>query len=368
MTENQKIFNELYQSQGGRIDFPAAQSLQTTADYLRRFYPSLPDVHIDFTASTAINASASLFKGKYFVALNVGTFAAIQDMFTKMLASRDVLVANGNPYNETSEKKLLNLLLSPTGLEFPIPPINPPTSINDPDRAYLASFYVTFALNFILIHEFAHIIRGHVGYINYQTRSATFSEIDYNSALTSEMNMSFFQTLEMDADSMALNRSFLIAEENMEWAKNSGKVEFPIFRDWETFIFHWTFAIYCLFRLFGFENIELAKAKQFKHPPPSIRMGMLISNINTIFIKRNHSDVRKIAEVATSATAHAEEAFKSVSFASDRFDTFLSNWQNKDLSRYMLETAKNWNNVRPLLEPFAFGTLPPLSDINLSNT
>lgn len=275
-----------------------------------------------------------------------------------MFSSKKILTSIGNPNLETDEKKLLNITKSGAGLQFMMPILNHPTQINCPIRKQYLAHYITFALNFLMHHEFAHIVRGHVGYLHSKYNIPIFPEIESNSDILGNPGSDFYQTIEMDADSLATNREFLVAHHHIEHEKST---LFPIYENWNTFIFHWVFAIYSLFRLFGFEPYEISNAKKLKHPPPSLRIAMIISTLATILEHKSYN-IKSEIDFSTplKASQEAEKAFQEISYFPQGYDLFLISWRNKEFNDYLFEITYNWNNVRPLLEPFAYGDLPPL--------
>jgi L-ribulose-5-phosphate 3-epimerase UlaE len=119
------------------------------------------------------------------------------------------------------------------------------------------------------------------------------------------------------------------------------------------------FVIYSAFKLWDIDVLDIDKAQEYSHPPNSIRISLMEINIVSIFLEKYKSEnIKNIISKIRESSKIAEDAFVKITFKLSTHDTFIMNTiMGQDYIKYI---RYNWNKVRPLLEPFAFGTLPPL--------
>src|SRR5262249_3263159 len=151
-------------------------------------------------------------------------------------------------------------------------------------RVFYAFAYSSLAFNFLLMHEIGHIVRGHNGYVSSKIKEYKWEEIDYRSIRGPYITPINSQTMEMDADSFATNHAFIQAHYYIThpnaWdeAKSDSRMNL-IYKDYPSFCGHWCFAVYTLFRLFGFQEIKPDRIRSLSHPPAVIRMSMILANV-----------------------------------------------------------------------------------------
>lgn len=374
MEEIQKLFHTVFESAGGIEDRWPQNFLQLkenanyVVSYIRKNYSNvhskLPEIHVDFIKNDVLNACASKYKDYYFIGVYSGTYHLVADMFCKMFSTKSVLPHLGLSSLESDEKKTISAILvdGVIGVDYNLENVVYP---KDELRLFYAHAYIRFVMDFLILHEIGHIHRGHNGYISSKLPSRfIWDELDYHSTRGSFLSPLDSQTLEMDADSFATNHGFIQGEfyiKNPESLNKKNHLMKNLYTSYENYYSHWSFAIYSFFRLTGFNEINLEKQKLKSHPPPSIRMAMILSNIISIIIKRNVCDSNKLSEYLVRTCVLAERAFSEITFQENKGTLFKNAFL--DHEDYMDEIARNWNNVRPLLEPFAFGQLPPLSSL-----
>lgn len=363
MTEDQKKFNELFSNRGGLLDTsnlpePSCSFFKnfetqfaSIYTFLKQRYPKLPPVQFGFTFNPTLNAFAAAHGSKYYLGIHTGTILILYDVFNKMFASSDVRTQIGNPSLETKEKKTLSVRSENGALVFD--PDQGNVKIVDPIRASMARYYTDTAVSFIILHEMCHIIRGHAGYLANKSGYATWSEMGLGPEQKS-IGHNLWQTLEMDADSFATNHFFQL------YYRNKSKLPL-ILKDIESFYNHWIFITYSFFRLMGFSELNYESDKLFTHPPAVLRMAMVSANLRTIFdIKNLKADGDRVMNQFGDLLSEAEQAYCSVTYFDYDPELFRRNYI---LGRnYSLEICLNWDKVRPLIEPFAFGDLPSLKN------
>lgn len=376
MTEQESIFNNLFIAKGGLFDVDLGISLAGKdrlrvfigmkeniirfANLLKVSYPNFPEIHFNLINNYSLNAAATKFEGKYYIGINIGVYFLIFDMFSKMLASKDVLTDIGNHLLETNDEKILSSHISEGCLVFNTANVRENTFLpRDPIRTNYAHHLTHIAIKFLVHHECAHILRGHVDFLSHSQNQTMWNEFE-NLQTKPILQPSFSQTMEMDADSLATNHAFMYANYMITHQNELDSFEKIVYKDWNVFVHDWIFAIYCLFKLFGFNAIDIQKAKQKTHPPSIIRLSLIGGNLTPIFSASYGGD--KYHQIVVNAfwkgVENAEKAFTSVTFHENQLELFSSTILNEELNKYNQDIANNWNNVRPFIEPFAYGKLP----------
>ena len=202
------------------------------------------------------------------------------------------------------------------------------------------------------------------GHLDYSANVLTKFSIVEERTIDSEKTFSYIdsQTLEMDADSFALNLLF----KQLEWFAKNPEIEIPnsgniFYENLDDALSYMVFALYSFFRLC---DIVIPFNKKFEgrtHPAPIIRTYLILGNITTILLSRKVSNIDQFVTKLYKMIKEAEEAFTKVTYTENQSEFFLSS--HGGVSAYMNKITNNWNNVRPLLIPYALGYLPPFAEI-----
>ncbi len=334
--------------------------------FIKFKYPNLPHVHVDIVNNWELNAAASKYLERYFIGVTRGTYLLLFDIFNKIFATKSILPHLGDINLESEGKKTINVIQTGYGIELDPNPENI-VMPNDKVRGFYAQAYISFALDFIIMHELGHILRGHNGFIYENIKGLIWKEIGNTQRKNKFITTLDSQTLEMDADSFATNWAFITAE---VWHNRplGDKNMALLFSDYSVFFGHWAFAIYTFFRLFGFYSLREKDINESSHPSPAIRASMVFRNIEPMLIARkmNIEEQEKIKEAIASAIEAADIAFTEVTYHERSINTFFEVHKNAD--SYVTKLLYNWNLVRPKLEPFAFTVLPVLNKLAQSKT
>jgi hypothetical protein len=244
----------------------------------------LPSIIFDFVENNNLNAFAMKSDNKYIIGIHISTFVILSDLFSRMLANKNILPNIGNASLEKPIEKIndyFSNLEDLVNIEFKVvQPI-------DPIRKKYADYLALIALDFIFEHELSHIVFGHVDYLNEKYGLEIYTEIN-NSAINIKNNLDF-QTLEMDADGTALARccSFAVFEIlNKGFFKIDSDVKF-IYSDYYSAFSTINFVITTLFLIFGDDNFRDIQPGKTMHPPPRMRQLMIASTFYTINEKWN---------------------------------------------------------------------------------
>jgi hypothetical protein len=375
-SEEEKLFDQAFSSFGGLYtgldkNMPLLQNKvrdikKEYADldhHLKYSVFRIANIYFDTIFNLNLNACASKLGDQYFIGINLGTYCILEDLFDKMMASNNVLPDIGNISLETSEKKFLNVTTIDTDLIFTLPnQLPPPKKCKDAVRGKMADIYKSFAFQFIALHEYYHVVQGHMGYLR-SKNLPVYAELRSGSNVDESIDFSTEQVMEWDADTSATIRAFIIASHFLESNKPEIR-SLPCYKDWESFIYHWTFAVYSSFRLFGFKQYNDAEARTLPHPPASVRMAIISMAIIGLFTGESFTKIDKnMSIIMFEATIAAEEALKSISFASDNSDVYLNNWKSEEMKEYMLSLLTKNEQIRPLFKPFSYD----LSHFTLNN-
>jgi len=172
MNNWEEEFDSQFKDYGGRFsltEFPE-NPINGFLENLRYFLKyeidknlSYPNVYLDFIDDTAFDAIAlKTTEGKYFIGINIGVYVVLLEIFTRMLSDNKVLPTYGDIEKEISRDKLFDphlidfkLLASqiePSGVFEPKCPL----------RSTLAYQMVMMCFQNLVLHEFSHIINGHL--------------------------------------------------------------------------------------------------------------------------------------------------------------------------------------------------------------
>jgi len=351
--QNQKVhkenFNYLFKDRGGAFEGNNPETLyflntfktyiENIVSYVRKHYPALPEVYVDFVNNLTLNAGAVYYKGGYYIGLYLGAKIIIGELFNAELSSTNILPEMGNPSLDFGDKKigLINnggiLSIDLSGL--------PNQKSNDPLRAFYSDFFSQKTIDFLILHELGHIIRGHCGYKSSLTNNALW--VEFNGDSNAFYTPLISQTLEMDADSFAVNHSIILAyhsiSEYMSLSDDLKKL---------------------------YENIEtaspsLADFENKCHPHPAIRIWLILNNIYAILESRNmpSEQITTLSFKLSKIMEHADFAFSEVTFNKFNYQSMVDVFFQTQI--YTNKLTKNWNNVLPLIKSYAIdpSKLPP---------
>jgi hypothetical protein len=370
MTEDEALFNAIFENIGGIFDIHEAEkhvkhkplqiikdATQAFLENLRATHPKIPSINFNFIFNGTLNAAADFVEGKYYVGLNIGAYLLINDMFSKMMSTKEIFPLVGNINLETPEKKVLRRFIYQNDIFFNIHKQNENYPKDEIRKFFCVNLSIN-VLNYLIYHEIGHILRGHCGYYT-SLRESYWSEFGDKSGLKYIDS----QTMEMDADSFAVNIVYNKVLNILNSNTPNNPITYPytlFYNDISTFFFNWIFSIYCFHRLCNFELFNHEEAMKSTHPEPTLRITLMIDNIFSLMIRSNLPNISTIGNKLIVAIKEAEEAFVAISNDDNHLDIFIKNSSLSDQASQ--EIRRNWNNVRPLIEKFAVHPelLPPL--------
>jgi len=351
-------FNYVFESKGGYInpsELPREEVLNNLIrgirdhiSNIRATRPEFPNPSVHIIRSLILGASAAKLEEEYYIGINLATRFLMEDLFYRMLSSNNILKQFGNPTLEADTQKVnyatnteLNELIKE---KLPNEKIYP----NDPSRAVLAEFLVAISIKYLSVHEYAHVIFGHV---------------DYKMGLISEgkeINPLDNQTLEYDADAYAVK---IALQEIFFLVENKGQVRDEIisfYEDIETAIFIWTFAIYSLYRLYQKHAIDENTIHLKSHPPVGVRQRIVFGMIRVLLDNDKYRYlIPKLDYILSDVITQVEKAFEEISHQGLCKGNIRFAFTPK-ADAHLKAIHNNWAEVRPRLEVFSYAKLAPV--------
>ncbi len=282
MVSPEEIFHAAVLDRGGRFNreqsgddaiargFTSLEAdAQELIDSARHLNPNLPPIHFDFVYTGVINALAFERQRRLFIGLTTGAFAALRIIFSRMLADSRVMTQRGNSSLEEELEPLAAFstnaqMMHEAGVQL----MRPKCEI----RAAFADWLTGQAMMFLIGHEIAHLLHGHIGYLTSLNSSSIHSELD---AVRGEAGNVELQALEMDAD----QRSFISRLGSASLTLDLPNARLPWFPngiDLAGMVFDVSFAIHSMFRMFGDQAIAGFDLGMRTHPPFALRRAALI--------------------------------------------------------------------------------------------
>jgi len=234
----------------------------------RRHCPGLPHIHFDFVFNESINAQAFKKEGRYFVALYTGTRYMLELVFFKMLSDARLFPFVPSAAEEGSRPAPFSYSVRAEEMyRAGIRPVRPKSQ----DRWAYATQLLHRAFLFLIGHEIAHITLGHVDLLA-DRHAGALPEVGWN--LPTEEDVLERQAMEADAD----RRSVISAMASAKLAHEAPIPDRPRWvdsrRSVTDLIFDWSFAMNCVFRIFGDVDVLEPELGRVSHLPGPMRRFM----------------------------------------------------------------------------------------------
>ncbi len=322
----------------------------------------LPDAYVNLVDEWTLNARTTKFNGKYFIGINAAAIVLLKVLFFRMLSNPKILISYGDILKEVESPKIHNAQITCiehlylqiddlNPLHFPVP--------KDPARKSIAEFLSYTAIKYLILHEYGHIVMGHLEYKNEVTNSFSFNEVFCITDSKNQLNPLISQTLEMDADSYATNASLSdlqIIVENMGQLPDDVKFIYKNFK--ESFSL-WVFSIYSFFRLFGNKKDSVEQLKTSFYPTTGMRQISMVTLIAKLYAQNGKKYTDELFQIALQSSAQVEKSFAEISEQGIGLES-IEFAVRPEAKEHFGIVLKNWNNVRPHLEPFAKANLAPV--------
>lgn len=367
LTKEQAFFHEAFWNEGGLANPLLTESMwgfnrksfDLLYQRLSELYPAIPPILFDFVNSDALNAYAGLYQNSFFIGLNVSSCHMLLDVFSKMLSNRAILPDIGNAAAETDEEKKLDIHPCKEGICYDHASSTTRVVINDRTRRWYSSICTAFSYEYVVLHEFGHIVRGHSGYQG-SIKNAFFQEFGTNN-INHGLPFSVRQALEIDADLFALHFALMKADQLIKTQAMRNQ-EYNPYKDWDSFVFCYVFSLYIFFRLRFDQQVEPDTAKECTHPPAQMRIAIhtevlaqSLLNTEDLWGSSIEARAKRLQDIFTSAINEAEKAFHAVTFQTDdRINQVYAHYWETPAFHYKREVLKTLENLYPVIQPFAF--------------
>lgn len=257
---NQQILSRNYET--------AVSFIEGTRKYN---FPGMPAICFYFTDEPDINAYAFMnTSGDRFIATSAGGSLLLAAVFSYMLSHHAILKDIGNPAHETQILIPFNLLTSDMrSVTSPIPmPL-------DSERRDCSFWLQQFAIHFLVAHEFAHHIYGHLELDTGHGLNLVRSERGISQTDLPPEEAIVQQALEFSADTYAAALSLGGMNSLVKVAAKDSDPELMIFRSPRTFVRCWLFAVLTMSRLFCFDDrhyhVPAKDLAKYTYPPWTLR-------------------------------------------------------------------------------------------------
>lgn len=274
--------------------------------------------HVGIVRSHLLNAFAAKDSDWFLIGINRGTYHFLAYVATRMLSDRRVLPNIGDPEKELPTVPGTDLLsMEQSRLDKPLFP-------RCPVRDEYAHMLYKEMMQFLSLHELAHIVRGHVGYLSSSSGIGQIQEL--NMALQPGGPLAS-QAMEAHADMSAaelcfirsLNAHRLLSEDpNRRIADDVrvDKIRKELYADKALTVLRTSLAIYLLFRAFATDSRATTQLRepeliQGSHPHPLVRQLLLMGQLHLTLLDREQGLVD--SSIGYAAIRVAENA---ISFAS----------------------------------------------------
>lgn len=357
MSKRDAIFDEKFEMEGGRAiptKFPFGQQLMYYRSVYRKFLTECERqakqlgastrVHFDFANGPSLNAAACKSKRLYLIGVNVGTFERLASLYSSLLSWPEVLPGVGDAKKEIARQfdvaACLDLGWRPAGARCSNNPSDMLFMPRDETRKQASVIMVMMALDFIVTHELAHIINGHVDYLGSVGGQMRLNETEMSEpALSPEA----FQALEIDADREAasivgsglLHRQLIYRD-------------FGAVIDEHTFLLLWVVTILVLFIALDMTGSSIEQYRKLEHPHPEARLHFILAALQAQAVLHKPELERTIIRCR-------REGLENVRVAMDLLGLGAAVTPNekKNLAPFIQEMTLLNDSLRDRLEPVA---------------
>jgi hypothetical protein len=316
---------------------------------------------LDFLENPTVNAHATILTHDY-IGIHRGTADTLLGIFGQILSHPSSWRCVGNPKAEMEERATGASFFSP-GSERTLCHVVP----RCPQRQHFTVNLSSLAFYFLVMHEVGHLRNGHLDVLkNSGIRELT--EINPSNEFTRDPLLR--QTLEIDADAYAADKSIGFAIERIGIKADGGSPAVGAFHDayadYERALRTLAFAVYVLFRIFGTRDYPAESIGTATHPLSWLRLRITFQVIGDLVARATNGLVRpeQFYDYAFESIVEAEESIAMISarpvdlhWVKAAFDPDGS---QTSVAAHLAQITEKWAEIRPVLCLFRRGgTLAP---------
>lgn len=345
---------------GGRVElYPNQPFSKVINDYKfrshlfkRHFLEQQPNPKGDWTLqfevcnSLEFNALAGIFQNDGpCILVNFGIISRLKAVFDSMLALPNLFHDIGNPNCRLGDHSRIYNLNRGDGIVLGYQGL--PVS-NCETRLEVSRFLFELAIDWVFIHEFAHLAHGHVDWLAAEFNIFQFDERGISKRR--EVSKIDQLTLEMDADSVAAS-NILLKSIQFAGADLANSVSFTDRQDligFDNRFFAAHLVIYTIMvELFdgrSFENLE--ELLVLTHPPADMRLAM---NMNVMFTTLLNNKVICGEEYLSKFGTIIDRCSEVYSLATKGFYNKVGSSRQTPVD-LLTPLLRNWPSIRPKIE------------------
>jgi|GEM_PF-1417432 len=285
MSDQEIEFNHLFREEGGIyrgkiVEQTQFHSMLFLADKLIEGFKTSErardlDIYVDVIDNFSINACVGKKGERYYIGINVGVLVLLSNMLFRMFSSNSILTEVGDASKERVTRKIHDAQIR--DIQTLLDDFNEDLT-PDETRLAAASFFFKSIIEFIVLHEYAHIIDGHIDYCIDTIRVCKLFEIQPTYAVGFD-NPVFQQTIELQADDFAIFGCLHLLHDTQLGKFPVNPLLKPYFKDWKSTLQFWYLPIYTYFRFFGHLN-QPHSLKKSSHPIPAVRSYLVLESLD----------------------------------------------------------------------------------------
>ena len=216
------------------------------------------------------------------------------------------------------------------------------------------------AIQFLIMHEYAHLIFGHVHKLNNEKGAFILSEVDANSS-SSGFDGLTLQTWEMDADCYAAKMSILRLLQMVRYKDQLNPQIRDFYNSDEAALTTLSFAWGCLFNLFGLGPVRWHDLDTYTHPPAIVRNHYCMAAVHTFLQTAREPSLEILTHSISSGLGLSFQAFNEIFEDGMDPQSHIKMYTEGIGMAHAKKLYKNWQYVRPSLEPFSRGRLAKIN-------
>lgn len=321
----------------------------------------IPEINNYWSTDMRYNAVAEKQEdGRYWVGVNLGTVFILSDLFLRLLSHPNTFSHIGNAKEEVPPEELLDYNLHDftsrilMGIKYQEQLLILP---KDPLRKEVAEYFIDICMQFIFQHEVAHIVNGHLDYI--QSKNGILPALSEAESVPNVGDV-VRHTLEMDADSSSVNYFVNHWVDHYKRKREIDRLAF-LFEDPFIGMFHLAYVFYMAFRVFGPTHTDPNVFLINNHPPTRMRQHIIFATISSILLsKYPEIDIKASVEGLNKSVLAAEIDYQNITgIPYGHTQAYHFAVLTKNAMEYIQSLTDTWIDIHPELSAFAFRKLSP---------